>query len=107
MNYQKIIEDLYREISSGENPGEVASYIPELGGVNPNQFGIHLLTVNNQSYSAGDCDIAFSVQSIAKVFSLALAYKHLGAELWKRVDVEPSGNPFNSLVQLEHDEGIP
>lgn len=107
MDYQKIIDDLHREISGDDNPGEVATYIPELGGVSPNQFGVHLLTVNNESYSAGNSDTAFSIQSIAKVFSLALAYKHLGAKLWERVDVEPSGNPFNSLVQLEHDEGIP
>ncbi|MCA1761615.1 MAG: glutaminase [Flavobacteriales bacterium] len=107
MNYQKIIDETYVDILSSGNPGKVATYIPELGGVNPDQFGVHLITVNNENYSAGDSETPFSIQSIAKVFSLAMAYKHLGAKLWDRVDVEPSGNPFNSLVQLEHDEGIP
>ena len=58
-------------------------------------------------YGAGDCDEAFSVQSISKVFMLALALERVGPELWKRVGREPSGSPFNSIVQLEHEQGMP
>ena len=58
-------------------------------------------------HGAGDCDEPFSIQSISKVFMLALALEKVGADLWKRVGREPSGSPFNSIVQLEHEQGIP
>lgn len=87
--------------------GEVASYIPELGNINPNKFGVHLTTIDDKAYCFGDSDEKFSIQSIAKVLSLTLAYKLEGGNLWKRVGVEPSGTAFNSLVQLESNKGIP
>ena len=98
---------LYKEIQNQENKGEVASYIPELAKVDPNKFGICLSTIDHKQMSIGDADERFSIQSIAKVFALSLAYKNAGNDLWKRVGVEPSGTPFNSLVQLESDLGIP
>ncbi len=107
MNYQEIIEEIYSETKSGDNTGNVATYIPELGNVDPNKFGVHLTTIENEHFYTGDCDEKFSIQSIAKVLSLTLAYKMDGGKLWKRVGVEPSGTPFNSLVQLEYDLGIP
>lgn len=107
MNYQEIIEEIYTEIKLSENPGHVASYIPELSTVDPEKFGVYLTTTTNQQYAVGDCYEKFSIQSIAKVLSLSLAYKMLGGIIWHRVGVEPSGTPFNSLVQLERDEGIP
>jgi glutaminase len=107
MNYQEIIEEIYSDIKLKENPGRVASYIPELATVDPDKFGVFLTTIDNQQYSVGDWHEKFSLQSIAKVFSLSLAYKMLGGDIWRRVGVEPSGNPFNSLVQLEHDKGVP
>jgi len=107
MKYQKIINELYLEISDQENIGNVASYIPELAKVDPDKFGICLSTIDNQQFSIGDADEKFSIQSIAKVFALSLAYKNADGELWERVGVEPSGTPFNSLVQLESDLGIP
>ena len=107
LDYQDIIEEIYHNIRKDLNRGKVASYIPELGNVDPDKFGVYLRTIKGDSYSYGDSHEKFSIQSIAKVFSLALAYKTIGANLWKRVGVEPSGNPFNSLVQLEYDKGLP
>ncbi len=107
MDYQKIIDDIYIQIKGEVDTGQVATYIPELGSVNPDQFGVYLKTVDNLSFQCGDSLVPFSVQSIAKVFTLAMAYKLDGTEIWKRVGVEPSGNPYNSLLQLELDEGIP
>ena len=57
--------------------------------------------------TAGDADEAFSIQSISKVFTLTQALGEVGDRLWKRVGREPSGDPFNSIVQLEHEHGIP
>ncbi|MGB1242519.1 MAG: glutaminase [Chitinophagales bacterium] len=107
MNYQTIIEEIYTQVKNGEHLGEVATYIPELGNVHPDKFGVHLTTIQNSHASTGDSEIKFSIQSIAKVLTLALAYKIDGAYLWERVGVEPSGSSFNSLVQLEYDLGIP
>ena len=107
MNYQKIIENIYTKVKPWENEGRVAQYIPELSNVDPHQFGVHVSALDGDDAGVGDSHTKFSIQSIAKVLSLTLAYHLRGSELWKRVGVEPSGTPFNSLVQLEHDQGIP
>ncbi|MDQ3193335.1 MAG: glutaminase [Bacteroidota bacterium] len=107
MNYQELIEEIYSEVKSGENSGDVASYIPELEKVNTDKFGISLTTIDNENFSTGESNEKFSIQSIAKVLSLALVYKTVGGKLWERVGVEPSGTAFNSLVQLEYELGIP
>ncbi|MEZ4887711.1 MAG: glutaminase [Chitinophagales bacterium] len=107
MNYQKIIEEIYIKVKNGENIGQVATYIPELSTVNPDRFGIHLTTIQHEHSYVGDSNVKFSIQSISKVLTLALAYKMEDAKLWERVGVEPSGSSFNSLVQLEYDFGIP
>lgn len=107
MDYQLILREIYEIISAKKDRGELASYIPELAKVNPDNFGIYLTTVDKNEFGIGDCYTKFSIQSIAKVLSLSLAYKILGEKIWARVGVEPSGTPFNSLVQLETDKGIP
>lgn len=107
MDYNKIFEDIHRELSKVEDQGSVANYIPELSKVNPNRFGVQLTTVEGDKFAFGDWDVRFSIQSIAKVFSYVLAYSRIKSELWERVGVEPSGTAFNSLVQLESDKGIP
>ncbi len=106
-DYQNIIQQLYEQIQSEENFGEVATYIPELSKVNPDYFGIHLTTIDKREFGAGDHLTKFSIQSISKVLSLSIAYELLGDAIWERVDVEPSGTAFNSLLQLESDYGIP
>lgn len=87
--------------------GKVASYIPALARVQADQFGIALRTHDGIEAAAGDCDTPFSIQSVSKVFALTLCLQGIGDELWRRVGREPSGNPFNSLVQLESEHGKP
>ena len=107
VNYQEVINKIYQDVCSEGNNGHVANYIPELSKVDPNQFGVCLKMVGKKEIGIGDWKTKFSIQSIAKVLSLSLAYKIIGDDIWERVGVEPSGNPFNSLIQLETDNGIP
>jgi len=107
MNYQSIIQQVYSQVLTEPNEGQVALYIPELSRVNPEKMGVHLATIHGEHAAVGDSEEKFSIQSIAKVLSLSLAYKMDESKIWERVGVEPSGTAFNSLVQLEHDMGIP
>lgn len=107
MNYQEILDNIYTEVRPYSRAGQAANYIPALAQVDPNQFGMSLVTVDNQRYGVAKSDVRFSIQSISKVFSLALCLSLKGERLWKRVSKEPSGNAFNSIVQLEYEHGIP
>lgn len=107
MDYKKILEDIYLEIRPYEKMGKQADYIPALAKVNPDQFGMCLESVSGEVYPFMQSDTRFSIQSITKVFVLALALSLKGEDLWKRVGKEPSGTAFNSLVQLEVERGIP
>lgn len=104
---QAILDDIAGEMASRADRGQVASYIPELAKVDPNQFGIAFVDGDGQVLAAGDAETPFSVQSVSKVFALNMALEMVGAALWQRVGREPSGDPFNSIVQLEHEGGIP
>lgn len=107
MDYQGIIEEIARLVRSEFGKGQVADYIPALAKVPSGKFGIAVHTLDGAHYQVGDAEEAFSIQSISKVFALAQAYPIHGEQLWERVGMEPSGNPFNSLVQLEYEKGIP
>jgi len=107
MKYKELITQVFEQIHTTENLGDKASYIPELAKVNSENFGVHISTTDSEQFGVGNFQEKFSIQSISKVFSLALAYKLLGENLWNRLGVEPSGTAFNSLVQLENDKGIP
>ena len=107
MIYQGLIDGVYSDVQPFFGKGKVADYIPALARVRPDQLGIALQTLDGQTAAAGDSEIRFSIQSISKTFSLALAFALEGNDLWKRVGVEPSGNPFNSLIQLEFENGKP
>ncbi|TCT35183.1 glutaminase [Martelella mediterranea] len=107
MDLQAIIDDITAELSPRLGEGNVADYIPELAKIDPKQFGIAITTVDGNTYQAGNAGTAFSVQSISKVFMLTLALGKAGESMWKRVGREPSGSAFNSIVQLEHENGIP
>ena len=107
MNYKEILENVYQKITPIENIGELATYIPELATIDSEKFGVHISTISHTNFGLGNFQEKFSIQSISKVLSLCLAYKHLGESIWNRLGVEPSGNSFNSLVQLETDNGIP
>lgn len=87
--------------------GEVATYIPELARRDPKAFGIAVIDAEGNVAVGGDADTPFSIQSISKVFTLTLALGKVGDRLWDRVGREPSGSPFNSIVQLEFEKGIP
>jgi len=107
MDYQSILNEIAEQVMPLLRDGKVADYIPALKEVDPNQFGMSLTLFDGTQYSVGDADKLFSIQSISKVFSFTLALNFYSTELYKRVGREPSGNPFNSLVQLEYEQGKP
>ena len=101
------VQDIAAEMTARMDRGDVANYIPELARVDPQAFGLAVATVDGRMIAAGDAAAPFSIQSISKVFTLTLALGLVGDRLWTRVGREPSGNPFNSIVQLERERGIP
>lgn len=107
MNYQHILESIYQSILPYAKEGKQADYIPELAKVNPDQFGMCIHTIEGESAAIKQADTRFSIQSISKVFALAMCLSIKGDELWKRVGREPSGTAFNSLIQLEVEHGVP
>ncbi len=107
MDYQKILDEIYEEIQPELNKGKVADYIPALAEVPKGQFAMSITLEDGRVYSVGESTKQFSIQSISKVFTFTLALDIYSKKLYKRVGVEPSGNPFNSLVQLEYENGIP
>lgn len=107
MDLQAVVDDIQALMSPRLGEGKVADYIPELARVDPKQFGIAITTVDGQTFTAGDATVPFSIQSVSKVFMLTLALGKMGEGVWKRVGREPSGSSFNSIVQLEHEHGIP
>ena len=107
MDYQQILENIYQAIQPYAKEGKQADYIPALAKVDPDQFGMCIHTIYGEIYSIEQADTRFSVQSISKVFALAMCLSLKGDDLWKRVGKEPSGTAFNSLVQLEVEKGIP
>lgn len=104
---QNILEQIETEIQPLFGLGKAADYIPELAKVDPRQFSMTVRTLDGDEYSVGNYKEEFSIQSISKVFVLSMAMEILGDELWERVGREPSGTSFNSLVQLETEEGKP
>ena len=108
MDYQRVLTEIHDELRPllGRE-GRVASTIPALARVPAERFGIALRTTDGLEVAAGDGAEPFSIQSISKLFTLTLALRLIGEPLWDRIHREPSGNPFNSLVQLESEQGVP
>ncbi|HQS48304.1 MAG: glutaminase [Pseudomonadota bacterium] len=104
---RQVVADIAADMAQRTDRGAVASYIPELAKVPLDQFAIAVTTADGEMICAGDFETAFSIQSISKVFTLTLALGQLGDNLWNRVGREPSGNAFNSIVQLEYEKGKP
>lgn len=102
-----LLQSITADIAALPDEGAVADYIPALARVAPRQFGIAVASVDGRVHRAGAADQPFSIQSISKLFALALALQREGDALWQRVGREPSGTPFNSLVLLERERGIP
>jgi len=107
LNYQAILDEIYQEVLPFLNEGKVADYIPALAEVDKNQFAMSITLFDGTHYSVGNSGKLFSIQSISKVFSFTMALQIYSTELYKRIGREPSGNPFNSLVQLEYENGVP
>jgi len=106
-DFQAILDTIYQDAITAADKGIVASYIPELAHVDKNNFGLHLRMANGKQYGVGAFNKSFSIQSISKVLALSKAMALIGESVWKRVDVEPSGHPFNQLALLEIENGIP
>lgn len=103
---QEILEEAHARFS-GLRDGQPAHYIPELANANPDHFGLALATPNGHVYSVGDAGEAFTIQSISKPFTYALALQLLSAEqLQQTVGVEPSGDAFNA-ISLDGGSGRP
>ena len=112
VDIQQILTDINNVITADfaeqtSAHGKVANYIPELAKVAPEQFAVAVYTNQGELFSAGDANTAFSIQSISKVLTLALSLQRYGDDLWQYVGKEPSGTAFNSLTQLELEQGIP
>jgi glutaminase len=106
-NLSEIVQAVYRDVQPHLGKGRVADYIPALARIDPRQFGIAVATCDGEVAAAGDAEVAFSIQSISKVFTLTMALGKLGSDLWRRVGREASGSAFNSIVQLEYEKGVP
>lgn len=103
-----MLESVLAEVKPLIGKGKVADYIPALACVDGAKLGIAINTVDGQHFFAGDAQERFSIQSISKVLSLVVAMNHYAEEeIWQRVGKDPSGQPFNSLLQLEIEQGIP
>ena len=102
-----VVQDIADEMRKRPDRGQAATYIPELARIDTGAFGLVVIDSDGNVAVGGDSDTLFSIQSISKVFTLTLALGKAGDQLWNRVGREPSGSPFNSIVQLERERGIP
>jgi glutaminase len=107
MDIDKILQEIYEEVTKLYGKGKLANYIPELARIPNERFGMSVCFLDGREFNVGHSSTSFSIQSISKVFLLIMALKNEKSELWDRVGKEPSGNAFNSLVQLEREMGIP
>ncbi|MEU8527419.1 MULTISPECIES: glutaminase [Streptomyces] len=106
-SFRPVLDTIAEEIANLDGRGRPADYIPALAAGDPRHFGMAVADLDGTVYGVGEWQRPFSTQSVTKVYTLALALAHEGEILWEHVGREPSGNPFNSLVQLEYENGIP
>ena len=103
-----VLQALLEQVRPLKGQGKVADYIPALATVSGDKLGIAICTVDGEQFQAGDANERFSIQSLSKVLSLVVAMNHYEEdEIWTRVGKDPSGQPFNSLLQLEIEQGKP
>ncbi|WP_430386539.1 glutaminase [Blastomonas fulva] len=107
MDWQAITARIEAAVTPYIGTGKVADYIPALARVDPARFGMAIVQGNGEMITLGDSHEPFSIQSISKVFTLSMALRHYGEDVWNRVGREPTGSAFNSIVQLENEKGIP
>lgn len=104
---QSVLTNLLSRHKDACCDGKVADYIPALAAAPSTKAGVAMVTVEGCIAGAGDWQEPFSIQSISKVFALVMAMQRVGDALWDRVRMEPSGQAFNSIIQLEWEKGIP
>lgn len=104
---QDFLDNLVEDMHAKADWGEPANYIPELAGIEREQFGISVCLADGRMLSAGRSSTRFSIQSVSKVFTLAIVLGRIGDQLWTRVGREPSGTSFDSIVLLERESGRP
>ena len=102
-----VVANIAQRMAAATERGRVADYIPELAKVSSAHFGIAVATIDGREVVAGAADMAFSIQSVSKVFALVEALCGHGEAVWARVGREPSGSGFNSIIQLELEQGRP
>ncbi len=107
MDLQKVLDEIYKEIRPHLGKGKIADYIPLLAKADPKAFAMSVVTLDGAHYHVGSHTERFSIQSISKLYTFTMALREHGDKLFERVGVEPSGTPFNSLVQLEYEHGKP
>ncbi|MEU4672613.1 glutaminase [Amycolatopsis sp. NPDC023774] len=107
MDYERAVGEVWAATRPHIGAGKVADYIPDLICVDPGQFGFAVATVDGELHQVGDAEVPFSIQSISKAFALAHVLGRDDASIWRRVNREPSGTRFNSLIQLEIERGVP
>jgi glutaminase len=105
--YRPVLDRVAEAVRDVLGSGHVPDQIPAIAGADPRAFGLAVATVDGEVHGVGEWRQRFSIQSISKVFTLALVIENDGEALWTRVGREPSGTAFNSLVQLEYEHGIP
>lgn len=99
---QNLLTEIYNVSKELTTEGNVATYIPELGKADPDELGIVLMETGGRIYRAGSYDKKFTLQSVSKPISLIQAIMDVGEEeVFSRVGMEPTGDPFNSMVRLE------
>ena len=97
---ESVVREAYEKFK-GDTSGKNADYIPYLAQVDSKLFGIAIVTADNQVLTLGDVDYSFSIQSISKVFTLALAMEELGPDkVFQKIGSEPTGRPFNSVLAV-------
>lgn len=106
-DYGVVLQEIFEAVNALEKSGKVAGYIPALAKVDPDQYAMFVEIPGKEGFGVGDVDTVFSIQSISKAITAAIVLSKKDIRLWKRVGVEPSGNAFNSLFQLEREKGIP
>lgn len=104
---ESAVEEVVGRMGVIERFGKAADHIEGLAEIDTDRFGIAIVTAGGATVTGGEADEPFAIQSISKVFGLTLALQAFGDEIWKRVGREPSGDPFNSIVDLERQKGIP
>lgn len=103
----EVVDEIVRRMEVIERFSDVADHLDGVADLETDRFGIAVVTHDGHLVEGGDADEAFPIQSISKVFALTSALRAFGDDVWKRVGREPSGDPFNSVVDLERMKGIP